>query len=109
MTHFRVSQVREVPDHQEIFSDADTDQSIIVEIVEYQPVSDTELGKYAYHFGAVLWANSCRYHFDEIADVGGASEHSLVDVRPISDAEMPGMPAGVTKLLVIGDMKVCII
>mgnify|MGYP003889536157 CR=1 FL=1 len=54
MTHFRVSQVREVPDHQEIFSDADTDQSIIVEIVEYQPVSDTELGKYAYHFGAVL-------------------------------------------------------
>eukprot|EP00700_Malawimonas_jakobiformis_P003465 EC726231.1.p2 GENE.EC726231.1~~EC726231.1.p2 ORF type:complete len:82 (+),score=13.48 EC726231.1:86-331(+) len=52
-------QFREVPDHQEVFSDPDTDQSVIVEIVEYDPsVSDADIGK---------------FHLDEIAHVSDAA------------------------------------
>ena len=40
-----VSPVRHVPDNQEVFADADSDQSIIVEIVEYQAISDHQAAR----------------------------------------------------------------
>ena len=40
-----VSEHRTVPDHQEVFTDANLDQSIIVEFVEHLGVADDECGE----------------------------------------------------------------
>ncbi|KAI9500889.1 hypothetical protein GGI25_006396 [Coemansia spiralis] len=56
------SAFREVPDHQEVFADAEKDQSIIVEILE------------AIEHKA---EKALQYHFDEIAQTN-ESEHSTV-------------------------------
>uniref|UniRef100_A0A3P8UVX1 RAN guanine nucleotide release factor n=1 Tax=Cynoglossus semilaevis TaxID=244447 RepID=A0A3P8UVX1_CYNSE len=55
-----VSDLREIPDNQEVFAHAHTDQSLIVELVEFQAqVSDQD---------------SALYHFEDIADSNKALE-----------------------------------
>ncbi|KAL0047957.1 hypothetical protein WJX82_004231 [Trebouxia sp. C0006] len=41
-----VSDYRPVPDHQEVWTDATLDQSVILEIVEHQPVPDQDCCKF---------------------------------------------------------------
>lgn len=41
-----ISAFRQVPDHQEVFADADTDQSVIVEINEYASMDHEEAFTY---------------------------------------------------------------
>ncbi|XP_076009412.1 ran guanine nucleotide release factor [Genypterus blacodes] len=48
-----VSELREIPDNQEVFVHAHTDQSLIVELLEYQ--------------GQVADQDAARYHFEDIA------------------------------------------
>lgn len=48
-----VSELREIPDNQEVFVHSHTDQSLIVELVEYQ--------------GQVADQDAARYHFEDIA------------------------------------------
>ena len=44
------SPFRTVPDHQEVFVDADTDQCVIVDIVQYQSdVADEDAGAYFFN------------------------------------------------------------
>lgn len=40
------SMFRQIPDHQEVLSDPNCDQSVIIEINQYQPVSDSDCPKY---------------------------------------------------------------
>ncbi|XP_075711652.1 ran guanine nucleotide release factor [Rhinoderma darwinii] len=70
-----VSDLREIPDNQEVFVHADTDQSIIVEILEYQ--------------GGMSDPDAARYHFEDVAasnDAQGRAE--VVSVEPFPLAQL---------------------
>ncbi|KAE8294570.1 hypothetical protein D5F01_LYC07524 [Larimichthys crocea] len=64
-----VSQLREIPDNQEVFAHAHTDQSLIVELVEYQ--------------GQVADQDAARYHFEDIAGSNQALEPGAFQVTSV--------------------------
>lgn len=51
-----VSELREIPDNQEVFAHAHTDQSLIVELLEYQAEVEDEHAA-AYHFQDIAGSN----------------------------------------------------
>ncbi|XP_040895438.1 ran guanine nucleotide release factor isoform X2 [Toxotes jaculatrix] len=63
------SELREIPDNQEVFAHAHTDQSLIVELVEYQ--------------GQVADEDSARYHFEDIAGSNKALEPGAFEVTSV--------------------------
>lgn len=71
------SELREIPDNQEVFAHAHTDQSLIVELVEYQTqVSDQD---------------AVRYHFEDIAGsnkASGPGSVQVTDVVPLTQSEL---------------------
>lgn len=72
-----ISELREIPDNQEVFAHAHTDQSLIVELVEYQ--------------GQVADQDAARYHFEDIAGSNKALEpgaFKVTDVVPLSKSEV---------------------
>lgn len=71
-----VSNMRQVPDHQEVFAcGAHTDQSIIVEIVELSAdVPDDEIAA---------------FHFNELAQVNQSIQHSIRHRETLTDQVMP--------------------
>ncbi|KAG9469510.1 hypothetical protein GDO78_020345, partial [Eleutherodactylus coqui] len=70
-----ISDLREIPDNQEVFAHAATDQSIIVELLEYQEgMSDPE---------------AARYHFEDVAASNDAqSAAEVVSVEPLPLAQL---------------------
>ncbi|KAM8874825.1 ran guanine nucleotide release factor [Spinachia spinachia] len=60
------SELREVPDNQEVFAHPHSDQSVIVELLEYQ--------------GQVADRDAARYHFEDIASGNEALEPGSVEV-----------------------------
>ncbi|XP_077573666.1 ran guanine nucleotide release factor isoform X2 [Stigmatopora nigra] len=72
-----VSQLREIPDNQEAFVHPNTDQSLIVELVEYQ--------------GHVSDPDAAPFHFEDIAGNNAASQpgaHEIIGVIPLSKASL---------------------
>lgn len=74
-----ISELREIPDNQEVFAHAHTDQSLIVELVEYQ--------------AQVADQDAARYHFEDIAGSNkavepGAMEVSCVEALPASELRL---------------------
>lgn len=72
-----ISELREIPDNQEVFAHSHTDQSLIVELVEYQ--------------SQVADQNAARYHFEDIAGSNKAVEpgaFEVTDVVPLSKSEV---------------------
>lgn len=72
-----VSELREIPDNQEVYAHCHTDQSIIVELLEYQE--------------AVADASAARYHFEDVAsanDAGGQEKSEVLNVEPISGEQL---------------------
>ncbi|XP_035509900.1 ran guanine nucleotide release factor [Morone saxatilis] len=63
------SELREIPDNQEVFAHAHTDQSLIVELVEYQ--------------GEVADQDAARYHFEDIAGSNKALEPGAFEVTGV--------------------------
>ncbi|KAL6464144.1 hypothetical protein MHYP_G00285350 [Metynnis hypsauchen] len=64
-----ISELREIPDNQEVFSHAHTDQSVIVELMEYQAhVEDSQ---------------AARYHFEDLAGSNKATAEGLWEVRGV--------------------------
>lgn len=61
-----ISELREVPDNQEVFAHPYTDQSLIVELLEYQ--------------AHVADENAARYHFEDIAGSNKALEPGAFEV-----------------------------
>ncbi|ETO26247.1 ran-binding protein [Reticulomyxa filosa] len=61
-TFVDLSDFRQVPDNQEVYSDANADTSVIIEIVERVDVKDED---------------SAKYHFDEIAECNESVETSI--------------------------------
>ncbi|XP_072254957.1 ran guanine nucleotide release factor [Pyxicephalus adspersus] len=70
-----VSELREIPDNQEVFAHVHTDQSVIIELLEYQDgMSDPD---------------AARYHFEDVAtsnDAQGKAE--VVSVEPLPLAQL---------------------
>lgn len=71
-----ISQVRQVPDNQEVFADPSTDQSFIIEILEIPPAAGD--------------ADAARFHFDVIASEGG-SVATEVETETQQQAAMGGL------------------
>lgn len=72
-----ISELREIPDNQEVFAHSHTDQSLIVELVEYQ--------------SQVADQDAARYHFEDIAGSNKALEpgdFTVTDVVPLSKSEV---------------------
>lgn len=63
------SRLREIPDNQEVFAHAYTDQSLIVELVEYQ--------------SQVADQDAVRYHFEDIAGSNKATGPGAVQVTEV--------------------------
>ncbi|KAL2095239.1 hypothetical protein ACEWY4_009958 [Coilia grayii] len=64
-----ISELREIPDNQEVFAHRATDQSIIIELLEYQTHVDNEA--------------AARYHFEDVAGSNKASQPSTSEVRSV--------------------------
>ncbi|KAM3620186.1 uncharacterized protein V6R79_019479 [Siganus canaliculatus] len=64
-----ISELREIPDNQEVFAHAHSDQSLIVELVEYQ--------------GQVADQDAARYHFEDIATSNKALETDAFEVTSV--------------------------
>ncbi|XP_028840171.1 ran guanine nucleotide release factor isoform X1 [Denticeps clupeoides] len=74
-----VSELRQVPDNQEVFAHRHTDQSIVVELLEHQ--------------GHVEDEGAARYHFEDLAESNhaldpGSSEVSSVEPLPKTELSM---------------------
>eukprot|EP00743_Colponemidia_sp_Colp-15_P006044 GILK01006494.1.p1 GENE.GILK01006494.1~~GILK01006494.1.p1 ORF type:complete len:207 (+),score=35.51 GILK01006494.1:68-622(+) len=86
-----ISMFRDVPDNQEVFADAATDQAIMVEILEQEPVSD---------------ALAARHYFDDLAEFNESRGHNVVFERMLAPEEMPNLSADIPKLLLVGEQNV---
>ncbi|KAL4095898.1 hypothetical protein PRIC1_009265 [Phytophthora ramorum] len=89
-----VSSFRQVPDNQEVFANAATDQCVIVELLQYEEsVSD---------------ARSARYFFDELAQSNGCGPDEVtVLLEAAADARnAPAVDAPHTTQLIVGDQRV---
>ena len=71
-----VSDIREIPDHQEFFADLyDTQEALIFELNLYDSnVSDKD---------------SAKFHFEELARCNEATSYSIDGVKDLSDEEVP--------------------
>jgi len=58
-----ISTFRQVPDNQEVFSDVDTEQSVIIDLLEMERKAPNDA--------------ACNFHFDSIAHDNEAVEHSI--------------------------------
>ncbi|XP_070582639.1 ran guanine nucleotide release factor [Erythrolamprus reginae] len=71
-----ISEMRQVPDNQEVFVHPDTDQSVIVELLEYQAEVPDE--------------NAARYHFEDIASSSDSSEILSEEQFPLAPLAFEG-------------------
>ncbi|XP_072294502.1 ran guanine nucleotide release factor [Eucyclogobius newberryi] len=72
-----ISTLRDIPDNQEVFAHAHTDQSIIVELLEYQ--------------AQVADQDAARYHFEDIAGSNKALEpgaFQVTNIIPLPKSEL---------------------
>ena len=72
---YDISQLRQVPDTQEVFADGNTDQSFIIEILSYtHEVTDDKIAEYM---------------FTDLADANGAQKRTLVHNTILTDQDLP--------------------
>jgi hypothetical protein len=87
-----LSTVREVPDHQEVFADVKTDQSVIVELVNMADATDDQ---------------AALFHFRELAtDNDALSEAAVVNVERVGSDSLPNFSAGTVCYAVQGQQRV---
>ncbi|KAF2068875.1 hypothetical protein CYY_009806 [Polysphondylium violaceum] len=89
-----ITSFRQVPDHQEIFVDEKTDQSVIIELLERQShVSDAE---------------AIKYHFEIISDESeiSAEKRRVGIIRPITQEEMPNFLPTIPKFMMLAQQRV---
>ncbi|KAJ1967543.1 hypothetical protein IWQ62_001792 [Dispira parvispora] len=85
------STYRNIPDHQEVFVEDDTDQSIIVEILEKVNVPDSE---------------SAKFHFEQLAEDNEASSFAILSDDPIPDENVPELPSTTVCHMVTGKQMI---
>ncbi|EIE24757.1 Mog1p/PsbP-like protein [Coccomyxa subellipsoidea C-169] len=85
-----VSNIRPVPDNQEVYSDASVDQSIVVEVVQVD-VPDSD---------------SCQHCFNDLANVSGASMQQIESETVLNPQDIPGVPGEAYKVVIVGQQMV---
>uniref|UniRef100_A0AAV1VLV4 Ran guanine nucleotide release factor n=1 Tax=Peronospora matthiolae TaxID=2874970 RepID=A0AAV1VLV4_9STRA len=91
-----VSSFRQVPDNQEVFANAATDQSVIIELLQYEKnVSDTESGRY--FFNELAQSNGCGP--DEVTVL-------LQETEEVQHMSNVSIDAPHTTQLIVGDQHV---
>eukprot|EP01064_Diplonema_japonicum_P032119 TRINITY_DN5973_c0_g1_i1.p2 TRINITY_DN5973_c0_g1~~TRINITY_DN5973_c0_g1_i1.p2 ORF type:complete len:184 (+),score=49.06 TRINITY_DN5973_c0_g1_i1:42-593(+) len=87
------SKFREVPDHQEVWADMDTNQSMILEVLDViAGKNGTELAKF--HFEEIGRANGC-----------AANEMRVEQITELSAAELPNFANATTRVLIRGEQQ----
>lgn len=81
-----------MPDHQEVYADANSDQSIIIEINERQDVPDEECGR-------VFWSDLVRDGGAQAGDIIGPCKQLTPDACPL-------LPAPLYKCMLVGEQQV---
>ena len=96
-----VSDFRPVPDNQEVWTDADKDESVIVEIVEWNDGPSDDVG--------AEWFNrAAGWFWKDLAEVNGcdAGDVNLSDVRRLDNEQLPAMTEQFAKAsIAVGTMK----
>ncbi|KAF1336191.1 Ran guanine nucleotide release factor, partial [Globisporangium splendens] len=89
-----VSSFRQVPDNQEVFANAQTDQCVIVELLQYED--------------DVLDDESARFFFNEIAASNGCNpdDVSILCSELLAANDGPAISATHTNSIVVGDQRV---
>ncbi|MES1916698.1 MAG: hypothetical protein MHM6MM_008495 [Cercozoa sp. M6MM] len=72
-----ISNYRQVPDHQEVYAHADTDRSIIFEVVEMMDESDSRL--------------AMQRHWEELCKANESPDHECA-IRQLTQEEVPNFP-----------------
>lgn len=86
-----ISCYRDVPDNQEVFTDAESDQSVIVEILELAAVSDEE---------------SAPFLFQDLAEAGSATSSTIEGTRRLENSDIPLLPENTTAYSALGIQRV---
>ncbi|GAB5590826.1 hypothetical protein Unana1_05726 [Umbelopsis nana] len=87
------SQIRQIPDNQEVFVDGSTEQSLIVELLQLVPDAQGE--------------EMARYHFQQLAEDNEAKESAVNKVTVLNTANYPSLPAASSQVsLLTGSQKV---
>eukprot|EP01136_Pigoraptor_vietnamica_P004176 Opistho-1_new@34248 len=88
-----VSAIREVPDNQEVLVHMESDQSVIVELVEHEAMPDEQ---------------APIHHFEALASDNDAKGHSVTGVARLTPADLPllGVFAGSSAFLLEGQQSV---
>jgi len=78
-----------VPDNQEVFADANTDQSIIIELLE----SDLQITN----------SDLIKYHFTELASANNSPQHQIIHIEAL---DLPNFGQDVMKYALYGTQQV---
>ncbi|CAO3689353.1 unnamed protein product [Umbelopsis vinacea] len=73
------SQIRQIPDNQEVFVDASTEQSLIIELLQLVPEA--------------LGEEVARYHFQQLAEDNEAKEASVNKILLLNTESYPFLPS----------------
>ncbi|KAL1921674.1 uncharacterized protein VTP21DRAFT_10316 [Calcarisporiella thermophila] len=73
------STLREIPDNQEVFVSVNSDQSIIIELLQLADEAPDE--------------DAAKYHFEQLASDNEAESWSIESVIPLSQTELPHIPS----------------
>ncbi|KAG0222179.1 hypothetical protein B0O80DRAFT_465151 [Mortierella sp. GBAus27b] len=88
-----ISNVRQIPDHQEVFVNLREDQSVIIEILELAADATDE--------------NCAAFHFRQLAEDNNAEDASEIQsVTLLNNAELPTWPADAKIYLLLGQQRV---
>ncbi|KAG0265059.1 hypothetical protein DFQ27_000854 [Actinomortierella ambigua] len=91
-TFIDISDFREVPSHQEVFANVDTDQSIIVEILELANDATDD--------------QCAQFHFRQLAEDNDAEDSQVSQVKRVPNADLPQWPADAKIYLLDGQQRV---
>ncbi|CAG9311974.1 unnamed protein product [Blepharisma stoltei] len=89
-----LSQVTFVPDNQEVFTDLNTEATLILDLLERAECQDE---------------NSAAYHYNDLAgqnESSGPGQSTIISTREISPQEMPNIPADWKKYIIKGQMLI---
>jgi hypothetical protein len=86
-----VSELRQVPDNQEVFAEIKTDQSIIIELLQREEVSNDKIGEHL---------------FSNLAADNAASDASVVFSETLDQDSVPHLADPIPKSLLVGYQQV---
>eukprot|EP00005_Dracoamoeba_jomungandri_P006007 CAMPEP_0174262218 /NCGR_PEP_ID=MMETSP0439-20130205/12845_1 /TAXON_ID=0 /ORGANISM="Stereomyxa ramosa, Strain Chinc5" /LENGTH=194 /DNA_ID=CAMNT_0015346891 /DNA_START=208 /DNA_END=792 /DNA_ORIENTATION=- len=89
---FDVSKIRQVPDHQEVFTDIDTDASLIIELNSRVASSSDE--------------EAAKVHFEQLAEDNCAPSSSVLTLERIPQEHLPHFDQNVPKFFLLGQQDI---